>query len=312
MSDHHESMIHYSVEERVVEEAPKAPPAPPASTFFEKRIQEYISQHHPQIAILTPCYGGTVFTSYTESLIITMKFFEELGVPIRVYFCKNDSLVSRARNNLVAKAMSNPANTHFLFIDSDITWNPVDIAKLMVASKPIIGGAYPIKNYDWSKLLSGNPANPHNIDKVRQWIIKKTESPYLRHLTDEDMIQKCLVRYNVNYLSSQIQVENNVAAVRHIATGFMMIQRWVFDKMMMSYKATKYVDDVGFLTGDENQYAYALFDCGVEEGHYFSEDWMFCERWRNMGGEIFLDVSVDLDHTGIETYRGSFLVSTSM
>jgi len=306
MSDHTESLIHYSIEEKPLNESTPTPT--PSINSFEQRVREYVSQYHPQLAILTPCYGGTVYTSYTESLILTLKFFEGLQIPVRVYFCKNDSLVSRARNNLVAKAMINQQNTHFLFIDSDITWNPIDIIKLMMSQKSIIGGAYPVKNYEWSKLISGNPSD---IDKIQQWILKKKSSPYLQHLSDEEMIQKCLVRYNINYLSDHIQVENNVAQVRHIATGFMLIQRYVFDKMMEIYRETKYVDDVGFLSGDENQYAYALFDCGVEDGHYFSEDWMFCERWRTIGGEVFLDVSVDLDHTGIETFRGSFLVSTS-
>jgi hypothetical protein len=42
--------------------------------------------------------------------------------------------------------MADPKVTHIMFIDNDITWNPIDILKLIIAKKPIIGGAYPLKS----------------------------------------------------------------------------------------------------------------------------------------------------------------------
>ena len=89
----------------------------------------------------------------------------------------------------------------------------------------------------------------------------------------------------------------------------MMIQRGVIEKMQRAFPSTKYVDDVGFLDGDENRHAFALFDCGVEDGHYYSEDWLFCSRWGKMGGEIYLDVSIDLNHSGTQDFKGSFISS---
>jgi hypothetical protein len=97
--------------------------------------------------------------------------------------------------------------------------------------------------------------------------------------------------------------------VRHIATGFMMMKRQVIEKMMEGFPYTKYIDDIGFLKGDENNFAYALFDCGVENNHYLSEDWMFCERWRKLGGSIHVDVTINLIHTGTEHYNGCYLSS---
>jgi len=106
-----------------------------------------------------------------------------------------------------------------------------------------------------------------------------------------------------------LEVEENLTKVRHLATGFMLIERSVIEKMSLAFPSTKYTDDVGFLTGSENNYAYALFDCGVEDGHYFSEDWLFCSRWSKMGGSIWVDVTIDLTHTGIQDFAGSFISS---
>jgi hypothetical protein len=223
-----------------------------------------------------------------------------------VEFCKNDSLVSRARNNLVAKAMVDKKTTHILFIDNDITWSVYDVIKLILAKKPVIGGAYPIKNYNWSKLID---AKDPDRNVVKEWIENRNATEIHLPMDNATFIQNKLLRYNINYKSNTMEIKDNLAEVRHLATGFMMIERTTIEKMMLSHPETKYVDDVSFLEGEENKYAYALFDCGVYQGHYFSEDWLFCHRWSEMGGSIFLDISINLNHCGMEDYRGSYLAS---
>jgi hypothetical protein len=44
------------------------------------------------------------------------------------------------------------------------------------------------------------------------------------------------------------------------------------------------------------------FDTAVREGRYYSEDWTFCENWRDLGGQIFVDTRVLLKHTGTYTF----------
>lgn len=276
---------------------------------FNKNIIEYIKQNKPTLYILTPCYGGTCFVNYILCLMATIEYFNRIGFPLNIEFCKNDSLVSRARNNLVAKAMANPATTHILFIDADISWDPLDIIKLVLSNKPLIGGIYPLKRYEWNKLLK-DPQNPFNTNVVQSILNRKNSSQLASLISDETAIQSNLLKYNVNYLDTTLCIENNLAKVRHIATGFMMFERKVIENMCMAFPETKYVDDVGFLSGKENDFAFALFDCGVIEGHYFSEDWMFCHRWSKLlGGSIYVEVSINLSHTGTEDYKGSYIAS---
>lgn len=275
---------------------------------LEDKIREYVIKYNPKLYILTPCFASLCYVNYVDCILKTVDLFKQLNFPLVIEFCKNDSLVSRARNNLVAKAMSDPQTTHVLFIDNDITWNPFDILKLIIADKPIVGGAYPLKNYNWEKFL--NKDGDFDATEMKSCIDKKNEHPILNNIIDDkNMIQYNLLRYNINYLSNSLEIYGNLTKVRHLATGFMMIQRGVFDKMMKAFPSTKYVDDVNFLRGDENNYAYALFDCGVEDGHYFSEDWLFCKRWSKMGGDVWLDVSINLMHTGIEDYKGCYVAS---
>lgn len=276
----------------------EADPAPSVPKF----ITDYIALKKPHIIFLTPCYNSSMYCTYTESLLQTMFMCKDLGIDATVHFCRNDSLVSRARNNLIAKAMSIPTATHFMFIDADITWNPFDILKLLVADKHLVGGIYPIKNYEWEKVIS-------NPDHIKSILERKKKSQLNTIYSDTAFVKTNMVRYNANYKSNMLEIQNNLTQVRHLATGFMMIQRTVIDLMSKAFPQTKYVDDVNFLTGAENDFAFALFDCGVEDGHYLSEDWMFCQRWTKMGGDVFADITIDLDHTGIETFKGSYISS---
>ena len=278
------------------------------NTSLEDRIKEYVEKYSPKLYILTPCYASLCYVNYIMCMMATKELCEKFNIGFKVEFCKNDSLVSRARNNLVAKAMNDPEMTHMLFIDADITWQPIEVLKLIVANKPLVGGLYPLKHYHWNKLVKDDK-NPYNSNPVQTLINKKNQSQFKNSFDDESMIQFNLLNYNVNYLSNTINIENNLTQVRHLATGFMMMKRGMIEKMSKAFPSTKYVDDVKFLHGTENNFAYALFDCGVEDGHYYSEDWLFCHRWTKMGGEIYIDVTIALTHTGTEDYRGNYLAS---
>ena len=45
----------------------------------------------------------------------------------------------------------------------------------------------------------------------------------------------------------------------------------------------------------------------IEKGTniYLSEDFAFCQRWRALGGKIWLDTKSRLTHTGVYSYEGS-------
>jgi len=272
-------------------------------------IESYLQANEtPCLYILTPCYGGVCYTSYTRSIMNTVEKLKQYNIDIHVEFCNSDSLVSRARNNLIAKAMSNPKTSHIMFIDADITWNPDDIIKLLISNKDLCGGVYPLKKYNWDRLIESK-SGEKDTEVLSKWIEKKGRSIFKNMISDKEYIQHQMLSYNLNYVENKVVIKDNMTEVRHIATGFMMMKRNVIHRMADGFPYTKYTDDIGFLNGDENDFAYALFDCGVENNHYLSEDWMFCERWRKLGGSIYVDVTINLIHTGTEQYNGCYLSS---
>ena len=47
-----------------------------------------------------------------------------------------------------------------------------------------------------------------------------------------------------------------------------------------------------------HQHLKTYYDTAVRENRYYSEDWTFCENWRDMGGKVWVDKRVLLKHTG--------------
>lgn len=293
-------------------------PKTPYGAEFEAHVREFLEKNNNRVKvyILTPCYNGTVFVEYMTSLINTIALFRELNVPMQVEFCQRDSLVTRARNNLVARAMNDQEMTHVMFIDADITWTPESVIKLLLADKDVVCGIYPLKHYHLNRLLS-DPTNPVNTNVVQTWLDKKNHSQLREFISDEQAIQYNLLRYNVNFISNTLEIENNLAQIRHAPTGFLMIRRTVFEKLFRSFPGLQYVDDVNFARPGEECYSYNIFDTGVErmpdgKNHLLSEDFLFCERYRKINPaehKVYCDVSINLGHSGTTTYNGSFISS---
>jgi hypothetical protein len=81
----------------------------------------------------------------------------------------------------------------------------------------------------------------------------------------------------------------------------MLIKRDVFEKLD-AHPATKpFKNDIG-LPQELDPYMKTYFDTAVREGRYYSEDWTFCENWRDIGGQVWVDKRVLLRHTGTYTF----------
>jgi hypothetical protein len=92
--------------------------------------------------------------------------------------------------------------------------------------------------------------------------------------------------------------EKGALEVKYGGTGVMLIKRHVFEDMIKAHPEIEYVDDSNIGAG----LCWDFFSVGVVNRRYLSEDWYFCERWRNMGGQVFVDTKVLCQHIGTMTY----------
>ena len=93
-----------------------------------------------------PCYGGMVSEPTMTSLLRFILLAQQAGLNWSLDTMVNESLITRGRNNLMAKMMSNTAATHFMFIDADIRFQPDSILSMIAYDKDVIGGLYPKKS----------------------------------------------------------------------------------------------------------------------------------------------------------------------
>jgi len=106
------------------------------------------------------------------------------------------------------------------------------------------------------------------------------------------------VKWCVNgFEGAQVSEDGNLQEVSKTGTGFMLIKRDVFEKLN-AHPATKpFLNDIG-LPAELNPFMKTYFDTAVRENRYYSEDWTFCENWRDLGGQVWVDKRVLLKHTG--------------
>src|SRR6202167_105665 len=103
----------------------------------------------PSILISTPCFGGMVSQNYMLSVIRLMSYAKSAGFDVSLSMLGYDALISRARSTLLAASLDNPAATHLLFVDADISFEPQQVERLLKFDKDFTGALYPLKSIDW-------------------------------------------------------------------------------------------------------------------------------------------------------------------
>jgi hypothetical protein len=91
--------------------------------------------------------------------------------------------------------------------------------------------------------------------------------------------------------------EDYLIEVSKAGTGFMCIKQHVFEEIKKHPAVKPFNNDIG-LPKELDKHMYTFFDSAVRENRYYSEDWTFCENWRDLGGKIWIDSRVLLKHTG--------------
>ncbi len=238
------------------------------------------------LVIGTPCYGRQVTDMYAASLLKLQLACYQRKIRLVVHMLGGDALITRARQNIVAGFLANDAATHLLFIDADIGFEPEQVFRLLDFDAAMSAAIYPIKRLDWEKVAA---------------CAQTGRSP----------IQSAALTYMLEFQGGeQIEIRDGFARVTYAGTGFLMIKREAMLAMIERYPELHYEREHGPSHGPVDvQWRYALFNCMIDEatGFYLSEDFSFCRRWIDMGGEIWADLQSKLRHVGAVTFEGDVM-----
>jgi hypothetical protein len=110
------------------------------------------------------------------------------------------------------------------------------------------------------------------------------------------------------YIATLDYDENNELTMNHmglvrarrIATAFMMVRRDVFTTLVDAHPEWNYYDKRTDRTLN------AVFDFKLTDEGYMGEDYLFCDRAREHGYEVWIDPAIKLGHMGVQEYMGDF------
>lgn len=226
-----------------------------------------------RLMIATPVYGTTETASialgYHTAL---MRLMKDPAVQLLdgFSFCNVDLV--RARSRMLRMFLGSSA-THCLFWDADVVPGDLMIIRHMLLSgKDLIGAPYPRKRVHWDKCANADDPEAE--------------------------------AYTYPYQSSGvIKVENGCASIDHLGFGFTLVSRHCAEVMTEHYGPM-----LTFRDGIDGQFTptVALFNLMIRDGLLLSEDFSFCQRWKDIGGEVSLYVGPcsPVNHLGSHLFRG--------
>ena len=105
------------------------------------------------------------------------------------------------------------------------------------------------------------------------------------------------IKWVVNGFEGAEEGPDGLQEVSKAGTGFLLMKKNVFEKLKSHPAVKQYKNDIG-LDPKYDQHLKTYFDTAVRQNRYYSEDWTFCENYRDIGGKIWVDKRVLLRHSG--------------
>lgn len=233
------------------------------------------------LVIGTPMYGGMCCSEYVQSILALKDAMQQHDHKVTCVFLGNESLIQRGRNTLAWHFLNTDA-THLLFCDADQKFKPADVAKMIKADKDIIVGCVPMKGINW--------------DRVRRGALRL--HPNLSQLTGI---------FNINELEGHSMTDpNEPFQIKHGGSGFMLIKRDVFEKLkphVETYSSTG-------VSLPKDTRIYNFFQVGVKDDLLLSEDYYFCDKYREIGGTIWAAPWCEIGHFGSYLFNGQYAEGT--
>jgi len=211
-----------------------------------------------------PSYGSGVTFPTFRSIMRDVAILANMGIVVEIDADVGGAEIDTARAKIFSKFLAHDKATDLVFIDADVGWHPGGLAKLLANPVHFVGGAYPQRRYP--------------------------------------------IQYPVNISSGQCVLFNGLMSVISVPGGFMRITHEVAEAMADKYSVMRC--GVARAPGEKVPPVYALFDHYWIEGlpgedkRRLSEDISFCRRYGDLGGQVWLDPSIEMSHTGDHTFQG--------
>lgn len=218
-----------------------------------------------KVFIGTPSAGGHVKAEYNGSLARMIARLERSGIQTDFQNIDGpDSAIQR--DGIVQKFLASDF-THLLQTDSDMMFPPDLCGRMLAFDKPVIGAIYTRRIF--------------NIVQMRDLMQSGTSF--------DDAYSMAHV-FNIELLNNTISInQDGFGRVAKVGTGFMLIRRDAFEAMKA--KVEPYQSE-SLTVGGSALLAY------FRRIGALSDDFSFCKRWTDHGGEVWACDDPQVRHIG--------------
>mmetsp|Transcript_1267 Transcript_1267/g.3030 ORF Transcript_1267/g.3030 Transcript_1267/m.3030 type:complete len:302 (-) Transcript_1267:54-959(-) len=245
------------------------------------------------VLLATPCYSSTVAETYLLSVSRSFQYFACSKFQLHLATVPGIADLPKARGALIHQFLANEHYHYVFFVDADVEWAPSMIERFILSGHDVVAAMYPKKQLDWHRLRDAARSAELSTEELRSAAL---DYPVEFEFEDGRTQSRGEVKTD----------GNGMARVKRAGAAFMMVSREAMLRLRQAYPSLAYVDP------PSGQTHYGLFHTGFEGGdgdrRWVSEDFSFCDRWRAVGGEVWVDLTTGLNHTGSFRFEGAHWV----
>jgi hypothetical protein len=224
-----------------------------------------------KVFIALPIYGGVHFAFFTSIMKLVQSGINATFDPL-----PGDSLVSRARNRLVARFLKSDC-THLLFLDSDLQFEPWQIKRLLSHDLDIVCGLYPKKQAELGWVMN---IFPEVKDPDASGLLPVKCAGTGAMLISRSTIQRMQDAYPM------LRYDADAGAAQGSHWDLFKVGVWPCLEIPRLEFPQKPIDARYDLPAEIPQQLRAMRD----ESRHNSEDWFFCYLAWNLGIPTFMDM----------------------
>jgi hypothetical protein len=97
------------------------------------------------VLLSAPSYDGKTDVWHTTALVESAKLCLANNINLIPIYLSYDSLVQRARNDVMKMMIDNENFDELVMADCDVDWSPEDLLRIIQSEERVVGGIYPKK-----------------------------------------------------------------------------------------------------------------------------------------------------------------------
>lgn len=210
------------------------------------------------LVLAVPTLTGSISSGVVRSIVDGIEALRNAGWRVSFWPWERSAIIQHARNEIVASFLETTA-THLLMVDDDIEFNPTKLVRFVERPVDVVAGVY-----------RGRGCNGPLL-----WRGPKT----IRDLTEP--------RSRARAILAASQSTNGLVEAEAVGSGLLRVTRSCLERWSDAAPRYRYH---GAECAD-------LFSVVIDgDGQMWTEDFTFCNRWRELGGKVWIDPEIETGH----------------